>query len=45
MPILQLDEPDLNESIRLAVEAGAEEIAFFVYKEEVFSKLPPLPQF
>ena len=45
MPILQLDEPNLHESIRLAVEAGADEIAFFLYKEEVFSGLPALPEF
>lgn len=45
MPILQLDEPHLNESIRLAVEAGAEEIAFFVYREEALENLAPLPEF
>lgn len=45
MPILQLDEPELTKSIRHAVSAGAKEIAFFIYKEEVFAKLPPLPEF
>lgn len=45
MPILQLDEPNLMSSIRFAVTGGAKEVAFFVYKEDVFAKLPPLPQF
>lgn len=44
IPILQLDEPELFTSIRRAVSAGAGEVAFFIYKEEVFAKLPHLPE-
>lgn len=43
LPILQLDDPLLGESICGAIAAGAEEMAFFAYNPQAFSKMGLLP--
>lgn len=41
-PILQLDDERLRESIRAAVESGADSVGFFAYEKESFANMPEL---